>query len=1183
MPIPVECPFCFENYQVLEKLSGRTIKCRACGNPLEVPRRAGGSSGIGRGADESRSEPPRRAPAPAQSPARRGVSARDDDEFDGETEAQPTRRRRAPAKSGGLPSWLLPVGLAGGALGLLALCGGLLISFFSRNQVPVGGGAVPPGPPPEVSQFQAGTNPAQTSGFGQPPGQVPPAGGLGAPPNAGPAGVNPGVPPAGSPPLAANGGMAPAGPAGVNPGGFQPPPVNPPVANPPPANPPAGQPAAPNLAGGAPANNPNRGPKNPERPVAGFQPPPEMAAPQNWRVQIDPLEPVDQAEEAKLAPLSLPVGDDRLIVFPWSSCRYVALGGGSLFDGIKWDVREVGTGRAVGVVSEPKLRCEHWALAPDGRHLAATQRGPSQVLVWDVKQGKRLGQLPLENGFVKEVLFAGPSRLLVLTSPGGLRVFALPEGREVRTVAGEGGSSDPERMGFSPGGRYLVTTKRDSFDLCTLEVTDLETGELAGRTQVSELQPTDRSRLISDFHVKSIVFSPDGTELAVVFDTHQKVGIAVVDVATGKQLEGFTCEHLAADQAFGRREVKPALDWFPNKQRWLYQGLGLIDRASRKMVWTMPDAKASIPHGMPQSRRVHDDQTVWVAGGLKGQVVLQPYTIPLEEVAKSAEVVAAGGLAVDAKLPPLTAMSAANAPKLDTTAGGARLELSPDPAPQGQGELLSQPLALPARPAPLQAARLSSTRAARLVTLYGPESRGGQESEGDSELLVMDLAKRSQVTQFALPGASDLLGADLDGAVALTRLQASDGRVDLFDLTGGTPLLAWRPYGEAEHAHQQKVAGAVVIDKDHVLTLSQDNRLVLWDLPGRRAVYQIERAELPGVSPGRRWLTVWSGQGVRVFDARTGEVKGDLRLPNGEQSSAFAGAFHPRGDRLAVCLNAYPCGRVVVWNIASGQVEYDFVQPRLGRTLHWCGDQHLLLDNTALVDLQKSLLVWNYELPRGKGVHVPDSPDGRHWYLTSSGGQQASVTLVAAQLPDAGVTQRLAGRKLEPEYLLKPGSRVGVRFNFTSTPPKKPNFQDEVWKGLQQSLARAGMVYDEKSPLVYVLHLSSRSTGKNHEFRVTSFGLGGGPRQVSVPGLEAESGLEVWNGNERIYDSKQKFVNDSFFVSIRDGVSVEEFLNEQMWNSATGGLLSPVLPRYLLPASAREGLGKSELTVSGVR
>ncbi|MFM8583435.1 MAG: WD40 repeat domain-containing protein, partial [Planctomycetaceae bacterium] len=518
-------------------------------------------------------------------------------------------------------------------------------------------------------------------------------------------------------------------------------------------------------------------------------------------------------------------------------------------------------------------------------------------------------------------------------------------------------------------------------------------------------------------------------------------------------------------------------------------------------------------------------QTVLVAGAQGNAVVLQPYEVPLDEVAKSAQVVAAGGMAVDAKLPQLTAISLGNAPKLDVSAGGARLDLAPDPSPSATGELLAQPLTLPTRAAPLQAARLSSAKAGRLVTLYGPEARGGRAGAGESELLVMDLTKGSQQSQFPLPGPSDLLGVDNEGTVAATRLQASEGRIDLFSLTDGSPVAAWRPYGEEKHDHEQKVLAAVVIDKDHVLTLSQANRLVMWDLPGKRAVYQIERAEMPGVSPGRRWLTVWNGQGVRVFDALTGQVKGDLQLPADGWGPPSSAAFHPNGEHLAVCLNTFPSGRVVVWSLKTGQVEHDFVQPVISQTLHWCDDGHLLLDNTALVDLKNRVLVWNYELPFGKGVHVPDSPDGRHWYLTSSGGQQATVTLVAAKLPDTGTEQKLAGRKLAPEYLLQPGSKVGVRFNFTSTPPKKPNFQEEVWKGLQQALSRAGMVYEEKSSLIFVLHLASKATGENHEFRITSFGRGGGPRQATVPGQEVEVGVEVWNGNQKIYDSKQKYGN----------------------------------------------------------
>ncbi|MFM8582347.1 MAG: WD40 repeat domain-containing protein, partial [Planctomycetaceae bacterium] len=429
-----------------------------------------------------------------------------------------------------------------------------------------------------------------------------------------------------------------------------------------PGNPVAGQPAG----AGQP---PMPGKRN------GFEPPAQVAgaaAPADWRVKPDPLPGTEAEGESKPGSLNLPVGDTRAIVFPEGSSRFAALGGGR-FNEMAWEVREIATGRKVGTVSEAKLRCDHWALSPDGKYLAGSQNSPQQVIVWEVKTGKRLGQLPQEGNFIRELLFAGPQKLLVVSLQGAVKVFELPSGRETRTVGGteRGGGVDRERMGVSPGGKYFVTAQRSSFDHCTLEVTDLETGELAGRTRLVEMRPGESSRVITDFNVKSISFSPDATQLAVAFDSSRNVGVAVVDVATGQQLDGFVCEHVVWQQGLSRREVTPLLEWFPNKQRWLYQGLGLIDRVAGKMVWTMPDADVDIPHGMPQARRVFDNQTVLVAGAQGNAVVLKPYEVPLDEVAKSAQVVAAGGMAVDAKLPRPRHRAWGRCPARSPSAGGA--------------------------------------------------------------------------------------------------------------------------------------------------------------------------------------------------------------------------------------------------------------------------------------------------------------------------------------------------------------------------------------------------------------------------------------------------------------------------------------------------------------------------------
>lgn len=107
----------------------------------------------------------------------------------------------------------------------------------------------------------------------------------------------------------------------------------------------------------------------------------------------------------------------------------------------------------------------------------------------------------------------------------------------------------------------------------------------------------------------------------------------------------------------------------------------------------------------------------------------------------------------------------------------------------------------------------------------------------------------------------------------------------------------------------------------------------LWDLKtgqktrtitGRSSHYDLNYA----VSPGRRYLALFGGKSVHVFDLN-GDREHDLELVGQEFASCQGLAFSPDGTLLAGCFQGTGNGRIIAVDVAQGKVVVDhkFPQP----------------------------------------------------------------------------------------------------------------------------------------------------------------------------------------------------------------------------------------------------------------
>jgi hypothetical protein len=278
--------------------------------------------------------------------------------------------------------------------------------------------------------------------------------------------------------------------------------------------------------------------------------------------------------------------------------------------------------------------------------------------------------------------------------------------------------------------------------------------------------------------------------------------------------------------------------------------------------------------------------------------------------------------------------------------------------------------------------------------------------------------------------------------------------------------------------NHKKIQAVAFVDDEHVLTLNNQKKLVLWKLPECRAIYEIAEAAQPGLSPNQQYLAVSTGRGYLLLDSRTGNQVGSFNI----EGTMHAAAFHPDGTRFAASCTGPKGPSIVVWSMQDGNVLSEFpIQNIADKGMHFCDANHLLLNNETLVDVQNELIVWKYRL--AGGAHSPQSPDGRHWYIAPKGASGAE--LIAAKLPEPKVAEFLATKTLKPDFVLAPGGNLTVQINLPDTGPGQTNIRQRALENIIAKYQNHGTMVGGGAELVVTMDMKESNTGEMQELELT--------------------------------------------------------------------------------------------------
>jgi len=916
-----------------------------------------------------------------------------------------------------------------------------------------------------------------------------------------------------------------------------------------------------------------------------------------WRAWPDPAAmevTFNERRDVKLRMPRYPSGND--VLFPTVASHFVALG----YNRTEQDLRivfDMRTNRMFGAVTGVQLSKGRAAVSGNGLYFAAQPSSSDGLVVWDVPGKRRLGELPLDFGSLDYFDFAGGNRLVVMTDRTRLTTWALPSGSLEREAPLPPGIS-LKSIVPTAGGKYVVLIHDNDR---TLSVIDLRTLEVAGQLAV----PGSADGYLPV--CRGLTFSPDGSELAGMFAAGSRELLLCWNMSNGQLSATHSfAQDLKAIVPGAANYVGRPLEWFHDGSMWLAYGHAVIDREIGGPIFSLPEDRSGLPI---EARRIIDGKRAVGSGGPREFRQFVSLELPSDLIARGKQTVLSGGRFSDIHLPLLT-----NADWGDTRAVTLRGDVvdwtvAPDPAPASP---ISAPERVTIKPDGFTVARalLSRADAARAVVMFGNSlSAAGVANEptfrntpttiqnlADPAAAVRiesyDLITTRKVGTLKLPFNVQLMAINPSGTQALVRPNSADDRLDVWEIDGGEHLVGWRPFAD-EAADHQWIASATFVDDRHVITINPANKLVLWEVPTCRAVYEITRVSNPALSAGGRYLTVHDGEAFRFFEAANGAPAG--RLPT--EGTPEAIAFDYDGRRLAAVCRQSDGSKMVVWNLEDASVDTEFMLPNaaasgatfldFNRWMHWCGDDYLLYGNATLIDVESGLVAWRYSLPIG--IHVVDSPDGRHWYLSAEAQRGATIYLQAADLPEPAAAAPLAERTLKHDGVLQPGARLRLEIQVESAPDSS-ELGGSLRRALTEQFNDNGVTIADAAPLMLSVELTFEETGKMLEFAIVepdpTFPNVERERDVAIPETRIDCRVALsYNGNE-IWEQSKSYNNDLIATTagepIPEGTTVEEFLAAKQWQFAADYLRTYSPPRYLFPPDAVEGLGVSRLDVSGV-
>jgi len=330
-----------------------------------------------------------------------------------------------------------------------------------------------------------------------------------------------------------------------------------------------------------------------------------------------------------------------------------------------------------------------------------------------------------------------------------------------------------------------------------------------------------------------------------------------------------------------------------------------------------------------------------------------------------------------------------------------------------------------------------------------------------------------------------------DGALVLAKLEGHEAprssELHLYTREGNKvkPLKGWRPFtvpsGRDGDNFNTTVDWVTFTDSQHVLTEGSFGKLVLWEVPSLKPVWSTTVGSGHSFSAGRQYLAVLTSPAFSRGSSSIGQAIGKATPTSGMPTSAISilniadGAevahiqldehvpngsvgISPDGTRLALGQS----GRLRVWDLQTQELVRDFAvqrgeNPLMTVEASWTSNQHLLVGDGILVDVDRRAPIWKYNFSPSA------MREGKVWFLEQAGGRESSV-LVSMEVPHPAALASVANLKPDDLLVVHPGMEVTLDCQLTGNADEV----DAAKKNLEERLKKNSMklVPDSKTRLI---------------------------------------------------------------------------------------------------------------------
>ena len=466
----------------------------------------------------------------------------------------------------------------------------------------------------------------------------------------------------------------------------------------------------------------------------------------------------------------------------------------------------------------------------------------------------------------------------------------------------------------------------------------------------------------------------------------------------------------------------------------------------------------------------------------------------------------------------------------------------------------------------------------KAVVCYGG-ANPGMNQKGNTRVSLCDLEYGKLLGSASQFGLYAPIALSDDGTQVLMKTDVfgpgGHDRLELWSLgkSGVVKGDQWIPYEGANGANggDRDVRWGAFLDTKRFATVSESGNLVIWQAKPLKplASFPIQGGCTPALSPDRKLLAFTSGKDIGLLDVNALEVVAVQTAPMVNMAwTSFM--FSPSGKRLAckVFVN-----KVFVYDVATGAPYREVSLQGLNAQAPtvFPDDDHLILDQHTLLDLETQVRLWQYN-----GNERVIVAGGLPWFEVAANQNQAGG-LIPAKVPPPGAQEALAKAAKDPNFFIfRPGATVSIDTNGIPD----TNQRNNVIQSITANLAKVGVKVAAGSPVVVQASLEQ---GKEQEISYRSLGAGFQNDRFKVrPWMSririVYEGKQVWDsgGSSLPFFEHVRLAKDE---SLQDHVRKFELPNYGYFANAE-------LPKLLTRPTGQGNsgtLGVSQVTLAGIR